>query len=224
MNVINHPLDPEQWIKVPSRKFHVVWHGTGFRTSATPFNDHPGSISSVIASWQYCLLKTGVPWLVDRDGTVVSTFPDTDWAFHLSPGVVAPDGKFYTNGVMDKMSIGIEIANELALKEQDGKYYPHGNVKPTNQYNGPVLIREFRGADNYADLSPEQADALIELTLDCCSRHKIEPVFYRGGEFNPKSWEVATIIRHCNCHPKVKDLPVADWVLDKISTAGIKIV
>jgi len=224
MKIVQHHLKPQEWIKVPVRKHHIVWHAPGFRTHRTPYEGLPGTVPTYMSSWRYHKLKTATPWVIDRDGTVYSTYPDSDWAFHLHVGTVAPDGKVYTNGVVDRMSIGIDIANELDLVEKDGKFYPHGNIKPTNEYTGPTFQKSYRDNDWWADLDPEQVDSLIELTLDCCKRNSIDPVFYRGDNFDHALWEYATILRHCNVNPRVRDLPLNGWVVDKIAAAGIKVV
>jgi hypothetical protein len=70
-----------------------------------------------------------------------------------------------------------------------------------------------------------QVDAGIELTLDICNRHKIEPVFYYPSttfDF-PRCFQVATIICHSNCRADKTDLCLPQWVFEKIEAAGIRI-
>jgi hypothetical protein len=51
-----------------------------------------------------------------------------------------------------------------------------------------------------------QLDAAIELTLDVCRRHDIDPV-YPSTSYFPRCFQVATIICHSNSRKDKLDLP-----------------
>lgn len=49
---------------------------------------------------------------------------------------------------------------------------------PTTVYTGPFLTHQWRGYHHFAQLDEAQVDAGIELTLDICRRHQIDPIFF----------------------------------------------
>jgi hypothetical protein len=176
----------------------------------------PGSPSDLINKWNNDGEKSGAPYIVDRDGTTYEVFPDNEWAHHLHiPG---------SNGYYDKTSIAIEIANEGGLIKENGLYYAFNSVHHQNNYLGKTWNKDFRGYKSWAELNIAQIDSLIELTLELCKKFKIMPKFYNSEEFNPKVWDKATIFRHINCRKDRTDLPLNDWVIDKIKSAGIELV
>jgi hypothetical protein len=85
---------------------------------------------------------------------------------------------------------------------------------------GPLLA----DASQYRDEA--QVDAGIELTLDICRRHDIEPSFYYPSttfDF-PRCFQVATIVCHSNCRRDKTDLALPDWVYERVEGAGIRLV
>ena len=217
MNIIPYPLKQNQWIPEVTTKRYVVWHGTAGRTSHTPVSGKPGNATTSIDGWNLNEDRVGAPYLVDRDGTIYKTFEDMDWIYHL--------GIRGTNGRYDRMSVAIEFANELALFQERDRFYAFGMNTPNTVYDGPILATPWRGRFYYAQLDEAQVDAGIELTLDICRRHDIEPVFYYPSttfDF-PRCFQVATILCHSNCRWDKKDLCLPKWVYEKIEAAGIKL-
>jgi hypothetical protein len=78
----------------------------------------------------------------------------------------------------------------------------------------------------FAQLDEAQVDAGIELTLDVCRRHDIEPVFYYPSTTYafPRCFQVATIVCHSNCRADKTDLCLPEWVYEKMRGAGIRLV
>jgi hypothetical protein len=218
MKIIEYPLAAGQYINETSSKTHVVWHGTMGRTANTPYNGVPGKATTSIDAWNDDATRVGAPWVVDRDGTIYKCFDDSKWIYHL--------GLKKTNGKYDKHSVGIEIANELCLMKEGGKFYAFEKVGKNSEYIGKTFAKSWRSWNHWAVLDEKQIDATIELTLDICNRTKIEPAFYRPSTtFDyPGCFEKATIICHSNCRKDKTDLILQDWVWDKIKAAGIKIV
>jgi len=152
-----------------------------------------------------------------RDGTIYQTFNDSAWIFHL--------GLKGVKGLYDKQSVAIEFANEGPLDLDGDRLYAFGMNTPNTIYTGPFINHDWRGFSYFAQLDEAQVDAGIELTLDICQRHKIEPVFYYPSttfDF-PRCFQVATIICHSNCRADKTDLCLPQWVFDKIEAAGIRI-
>jgi N-acetylmuramoyl-L-alanine amidase len=218
MNIHSYPLQRGQFVPEMSVKRFVVWHGTGGRTAHTPVSGRPAKATTSIDGWNRNADRVGAPWLVDRDGTVYKTFEDCAWIYHLGlPG---------TRGRYDRSSVAIEFANEGPLELDGDRLYAFGTITPNTVYTGPLLTHAWRGFDFFAQLDEVQVDAGIELTLDVCRRHDIEPVFYYPSttyDF-PRCFQVATIVCHSNCRGDKTDLCLPGWVFEKIEAAGIRLV
>jgi hypothetical protein len=218
MNVKPYPLKNGQWFPQFTEKKYVVWHGTGGRTRHTPVDSRPGQATTSIDSWNLNADRVGAPYLVDRDGTIYKTFEDLGWIHHL--------GLKGTNARYDRASVAIEFANELGLSLDGDRLYAFGMNTPNTLYKGSFLPHEWRGFNFFAQLDEAQVDAGIELTLDICRRHDIEPVFYYPSttfDF-PRCFQVATILCHSNCRVDKTDLYLPEWVYEKIEAAGIRVV
>ena len=218
IDYVDYPLNAGQFVNSVSNKTHVVWHGTMGRTRLTPYNGNPGQATSSIDGWNSDSLgRVGSTYLVDRAGTVYRCFDERYWIFHL--------GLSGTNGRYDKTSVGIEIANELNLIENDGKYYAFDKIHRNCEFVGDVHSETWRGARHWAEMEEEQIDKTIELTLEICERNNIDPVFYYPSTIkrHPRCFNNATILCHSNCRTDKKDLLLRPWVWDKIRAAGIGI-
>ncbi|HXM26983.1 MAG TPA: peptidoglycan-binding domain-containing protein [Chthoniobacterales bacterium] len=217
--IIDYPLKSGNWFEGPQTKKYVLWHCTQGRSSATPVNGKPGEATSSIDGWNDAEKHIGTPYLIDREGTIYRTFKDdSQWIFHL--------GLKGTNGLYDKASVGIEMANELELQRSGGDYYAFDTVGRNNRYVGDVFERDWREHHYWARLSEPQIDSMIRLTLDICERYKIEPLFYYPStKFDyPRCFKVAAILCHSNCRKDKTDMILEDWIWDKIRAAGIKLV
>jgi hypothetical protein len=215
MNITDYPLKRDQYYERPTRKQFVVWHGTEGRTRCTPCNGRPGRATTSTDTWNLDANRIGAPWLVDRDGTIFKTFDDSGWIYHL--------GLKGTNGRYDRFSVPVEFANEGALMLDGDRLYAFGMSTPNTVYIGQHVAAEWRGESVFANLDERQVDAAIELTLDICRRHEIDPVFYYPSttyDF-PRCFQVATIVCHSNCRKNKTDLFLPDWVFHKIEAAGI---
>ena len=218
MNIQPYPLDPGQWYTQPTKKRYVVWHGTAGRTRPTPAGHRPGLATTSIDGWNRDGARVGAPYVVDRDGTIYHTFDDAHWIYHL--------GLKGTDGYYDKASVAIEFANEGGLSLDGDRLHAFGMNTPNTVYTGPFLTYPWRGWRHFAQLDEAQVDAGIELTLDICRRHDIEPVFFcPSTSFDfPRCFRVATILCHSNCRADKTDLCLPEWVYEKIEAAGVRVV
>ena len=217
MKIKSYALKPGQWFSNMTEKKYVVWHGTAGRTRHTPVFGRPSKATSAIDAWNFNTDRVGAPWLFDRDGTIYKTFEDAAWTFHL--------GLKGTGGRYDRSSVAIEFANELALDLDGDRLYAFGMNTPNTLYNGPFIKYDWRRSHYFAQLDEAQVDAGIELTLDICHRHEIDPVFYYPSttfDF-PRCFQVATIVCHSNCRADKLDLCLPQWVYEKIEAAGIRL-
>jgi hypothetical protein len=218
MNIKSYPLKRGQWFEEVTEKKYVVWNGTAGRTLHTPSSGRPGRATTSIDGWNLDALRVGAPYLVDRDGMIYKTFDDTAWIYHL--------GIKGTNGRYDKSSVAIEFANELGLALDGDRMYAFGMNTPNTVYTGPFFAFDWRDYSYFAQLDEAQVDAGIELTLDICRRHDIEPSFYYPSttfDF-PRCFQVATIVCHSNCRRDKTDLALPEWVYERVEGAGIRLV
>ena len=217
MNIKPYPLLPGHWYPQKMQKKYVVWHGTAGRTRHTPTGSRPGRATTSIDGWNRDSAQVGAPYVVDRDGTIYQTFDDAEWIYHL--------GLKGTNGCYDRASVAIEFANELGLQVDGDQLHAFGMNTPNTIYKGPYLTYQWRGYHHFAQLDEAQVDAGIELTLDICRRHGIDPVFFcPSTSFDyPRCFQVATIVCHSNCRADKTDLCLPEWVYEKIEEAGIRV-
>lgn len=91
------------------------------------------------------------------DGIIVRAFPESKWAWHL--------GAKGTNGLYDKLSIGVELCNFGYLnKSKNGEYMTYIN-KPLPKDQVVELDTPFRGYRYYHKYTDRQIDNLRELLL-----------------------------------------------------------
>src|SRR5690242_19997174 len=81
-------------------------------------------------------------------------------------------------GRYDRSYVAIELANEGRFSMDADRLYAFGIHTPNTIYTGPHFAFEWRERSYFADFDEAQIDAGIELTLDICRRHEIDPVFY----------------------------------------------
>lgn len=91
------------------------------------------------------------------DGTIVRCFPETQWAWHL--------GAKGTNGMFDKISIGIEICNYGYLnRSKTGQFMTYVNT-PVPEDQVVELSKPFRGYKYYHKYTDNQLFSLRELLI-----------------------------------------------------------
>jgi N-acetyl-anhydromuramyl-L-alanine amidase AmpD len=215
MNIIQYPIIEKQYIKQETEKKYIVLHGSGTRTRFSPKGGKKYDATNVIKDWEKNKDKFSCAYLIDRNGTITQTFDDKYWSHHLNiPG----------HGVYDRMSIGIELVNELGLLKENNLFYINDYIYHQNVYVGPVFEKDFRRYKNWADLDLLQVEALVGLIDHLCKKHNIIPIFYNSLEFDPKAWNKGNIFTHAVVNNKTNDLPLNQWVSNKLHNKYFKIV
>ena len=99
------------------------------------------------------------------DGVIVRCFPESQWAFHL--------GVKGTNGMFDKISIGIEICNygQLTLSKS-GQFMNYVN-KPVPADQVVELDKPFRGFKYYHKYTDKQLSSIRELLVFLSNKYGI---------------------------------------------------
>lgn len=215
MKIVQYPKKIS--IKTALPKKYVVWHGSFSRTKYSPYGSTAVKATAVADQWATVGEKQGAPYLIDRDGTIYKIYEDHEWTYHLNLPV--------TKGYYDKQSIPVMIANELHLLKENGQFYAFEYPHSTNSYLGPVVNCDWHSQKYWAKIDDAQIEAAIDITIDICDRHKIEPIFYIGKKHDPKIWDKATIFTHSTVNNQVYDFPPFDEsVIAKIKAKGIKII
>ncbi|MCU1311539.1 MAG: hypothetical protein JWO20_2664, partial [Candidatus Angelobacter sp.] len=115
----------------------------------------------------------GTAYIVERDGTIFEVFPPECWAYHLGL-------KIGPTGVVDKRSIGIEIASEGALLERDGKFYAFGRMAEQTRFSGPGVDngvfdcgKIWRDYQYFAHYTPAAIVSVCQLVNNLLTRFAI---------------------------------------------------
>ena len=110
--------------------------------------------------------------MIGRDGTIFEIFDPNTWAFQF--GLRGwPDSERYA---FERRFIGIEIASEGGLIEDDGKLYCFGTVSNRTWFSRDRAFdfgSPYRGFRYFARYTPEQIESTIELVNDLCDRFAI---------------------------------------------------
>src|SRR5258707_1879369 len=117
-----------------------------------------GSAKSTFDYWRTDPQHIGTAYIVERDGTIFEVFPPECWAYHLGL-------KIGPAGVVDKRSIGIEIASEGALLERDGKDYSFGRMTEQTAFTGAVFDNKtvWRDYRYFAQYGPAAIASVCQL-------------------------------------------------------------
>lgn len=145
-----------------------------------------GTAKSTFNWWKNDGAMVGTAYIIGRDGTLYEVFDPEFWAWQF--GLPWP---YERKVAFEKRFIGIELASEGALLEENGKYYCFDRIssrteKPGNEvFNAGMVYRGYQYFDRY---EPAQVETLIELINDLCDRFDIprkmmpDPMKYYGEE------------------------------------------
>lgn len=171
----NLRLPQTEFFNVSTEKSGICIHHTVGGTAESTFNwwNNDGSM-------------VGTAYIIGRDGTLFEVFDPECWAWQFGLPW-APEEKI----AFEKRFIGIELASEGALLEENGKYYCFDRIsprteKPANEvFDAGSVYRGYQFFDRY---EPEQVETLIELINDLCDRFDIprkmmpDPFKYYGKQ------------------------------------------
>ena len=154
-------LQPKEYLPTVCKKNLIVLHFTAGRTAQSAFN-----------TWSRNPARVATAYLVGANGSIYQLFDPSHWAFHL--------GIKGSEGVHDKRSIGIEIANVGPLKraENNGKvlYWWPKDWKARwchLEDNSKYLESTYRGIGYFATYPEEQLRAVVQLVHHLCDRFEI---------------------------------------------------
>lgn len=146
-----------------------------------------GSAQSSIDWWNQNTNKVATAYVIDRDGTILQTFPDDKWASALGikQAVFNKYGVSNINTRLDQISVQIEIANWGQLILKNGKYYNYvGREVPAEdvqKYDKP-----YKGEVYYEKYTDAQIKALEELILTLNNKYPSIKL-----DYNEDMWDVS---------------------------------
>jgi hypothetical protein len=142
-----------------------------------------GSVASTVNWWKQTADTVGTAYVIDGNGTITiyETFNPKFWAWQF--GLNWP---FDQKAAFEKRFIGIEIASEGGLIQQNGNLYCFDRIsdrtlkKKNEAFDYGQDYRGYRFFDRY---EPQQVDSVVELVNHLCNKFNIEkniPADYLG--------------------------------------------
>lgn len=137
------------------------------------------SATSTIDWWKRDTQMVGTAFIVDRDGTIYQAFDPLGWAYQFGLKWKDPDRLNF-----EKRFIGIEIASEGGLIENNGSLYCFDTISPRTikkreeAFDYGKVYRGYRYFDKYEQ---KQIDSVVQLVNYLCDNFNIErklPVDY----------------------------------------------
>jgi hypothetical protein len=202
-------LPAEEFFPAPQTKSGICLHHTV-----------GGTASSSIHHWKSDNSHVGTAYMIGRDGTIFEIFDPKNWAFEF--GLRGwPDAERFA---FERRFIGIEIASEGGLIENDGKLYCFGTVSNRTWFSRDRAFdfgSSFRGFRYFAEYTDEQIASVIELVNHLCERfviqRKVPAEFLKFYGRELKDFE--GVIGHTHVRPDKTD-PIPDLSFWQAVTDG----
>lgn len=150
-------LSPPEYFQEALLKELIVLHHTVGATAKSTFD-----------FWQsQDERRVGTAYIVERDGTIFEVFDPKHWAYHL--------GVKGSRGLIDRRSIGIEIASEGGLTEAGDALYCFDRISPRTLYMGTPhdCGKPWRGYRFYDPYDRPQMEAVLSLVDHLCATFQI---------------------------------------------------
>ena len=170
-----------------------------------------GSAKSSINWWRQTPEIVGTAYVIERDGTIYEAFDPKFWAWQFGL-----KWNIEEKIAFEKRFIGIEIASEGGLLEENGKLYCFDRVSARTLKKKEEAFdygQDYRGYRYFDRYERKQIESVIELINDLCARFLIDrnvPFAYRG--FHGKTLQnFQGVIGHSNVRIDKSD-PAPDVV------------
>ncbi len=153
-------LPDAEYFKTTNEKSGICVHHTVGGTARSTFN-----------WWNQDSNMVGTAYIIGRDGSVYNVFEPESWAWQFG----LPWG--YDDKIaFEKRFIGIELASEGGLLEEDGKFYCFDRISPKTEKPEEEVFdagSDYRGYRYFDKYEPEQLDSLVELVNHLCDEFNI---------------------------------------------------
>lgn len=153
-------LPETEYFKVKNKKSGICVHHTV-----------GGSARSTFDWWNQDSQMVGTAYIIDRDGSVYNVFDPECWAWQFGLPWNHEDKIAF-----EKRFIGIELASEGGLREQDGKFYCFDRISPRTEKPADEVFdagADYRGYRYFDKYEPEQVDSLVKLINQLCDEFDI---------------------------------------------------
>lgn len=188
-------LEKDYYIKQAIDKQAIILHNTrGYLRSDIYYLSNRGKVS--------------VPFVLPRNGTILSMFSSKYWAYHMGPGAAGG------NSNMSSKTLGIEICNIGPLiRNGDNLLTTYGDVycKMTDAAEYHELSHPFRGYSYYATYTIGQYNALAKILPYLSTRYDISldilPADERYSKFSDEyAKRYSGIASHVNYRDDLNDV------------------
>jgi N-acetyl-anhydromuramyl-L-alanine amidase AmpD len=182
---------------VPSKSLLVLHHTVG------------GSAASSVRWWNEDPRRVATAYIIERDGAVYETMPPECWAGHLACHDLE----------MEKRSIGIELASEGALTEDEGVLWAFGTGTGKRLGRADELLAagrvvrfpgKYRGYEYFDAYDAAQLESAMALVIYLCERFSIPkriPLEALTPLGDPRPYvHYAGVIHHALVRPDKSDL------------------
>jgi len=153
-------LPPDQFLPPSGPKTGIAIHHTV-----------GGTVGSTFDWWLRDNRQVGTAYIIERDGRIHEVFPPEAWAWQF--GLKWSAGRKIA---FEQRFIGIELASEGGLLEQDGRLYCFDRVSPRCEKDRAGALdfgRPYRGYRYFDRYEPAQIDSLVQLMDDLLVRFAI---------------------------------------------------
>lgn len=153
-------LPEKEYFETATEKSGICIHHTVGGTARSTFN-----------WWNQDSHMVGTAFIIDREGSVYNVFDAECWAWQFGL-----PWDYEDKIVFEKRFIGIELASEGGLLEENGKYYCFDRISPKTEKPKEEVFdagSDYRGYRYFDRYETEQIDALVELINYLCDEFDI---------------------------------------------------
>lgn len=193
----NHTLalPSGQYVQEKTKKSLVVLHHTV-----------GGTAKSTADYWKSDTKRIATAFIVERDGTIYQMFDPECWAYHIGSKV---------GNDIDRRSIGIELASEGGLTENNGKLYAFGVISPRTEFKGATWDagKQWRGFRYFDVYDSAQVDSTIALVNHLCEKFNIpKKIPGNAWDYNSNFYHFTGVCGHAHIRSDKSDVhPGFPW-------------
>lgn len=222
------PLPKDQYVVESQEKTQVYLHHSAGRDD----------VRGMFSYWAKDNPRVATAFGINDSGQVFQAFPDECWAYHLyirSNGNRLPEGLMRIKNdpsqavMLEKRSIGIEIANFGPLKYRGGKYYTWVNdwgqagsgvtMTESKVYDfGPDGFRGYRFYERYTDNEVGALKVLLKYL--CLEKYNIPVRLSRNiFDINPDAFKLKPgIYTHCSVRTDKTDIVPQEHMVSMLNS------
>lgn len=148
------------------------FHSGGTKSGIAIHHTVGGSARSTFEWWKKDNEMVGTAYIIERDGTIFEVFDPEAWAWQFGLKWDREE-----KIIFEKRFIGIELASEGGLIEDNGNLYCFDRISQKTLKKRDEALdygEDYRGYRYFDKYEPAQVDSLIELINDLFDKFEIE--------------------------------------------------